>query len=46
MSTPATAASEAPSAQLIVAIRSGERPSVPAARGFSATASVAAPKRV
>src|SRR4051794_3200918 len=35
-----------PSAQLIVAMRSGDQPIDDAARSFSATAAVASPKRV
>ncbi len=46
MRTPATAASAAPSDQLSVAMRSGDQPSAPAARWFSATADVAKPMSV
>ena len=44
--TPATAANAAPTVQLTTAIMSGECPSALAAKAFSATASVACPKRV
>ena len=46
MSTPATAASAPPAAQLTMAMRSGEYPSAAAAIGFSADASVAWPNLV
>ena len=46
MSTPAKAASAAPSAQLIAAIVSGECPVTDAASWFSATAEVTRPKEL